>query len=63
MNRHIISESHVHYVTGFLERYADKYPNRKHADALKEFRDLSNMLLENLGQPAALNIIRHNLKK
>jgi hypothetical protein len=63
MNRYVLTESAVHYAVGFLERYADKYPTKSHKDALKDFRDLSNMLLEHLEEPMTLNVIRHNLKK
>lgn len=58
-----ITESSIHYIVGFLERYADKYPNKNHAVALKEFRELSNVLLESLQKPTNVNVIRHNPKK
>lgn len=63
MNQYIITESSIHYVKGFLERYKDQYPSKKHADALKEFTQLSDMLIESLQQPFAVKVIRHNLKK
>lgn len=63
MNKFTLSESAIHYATGFLMRYVEQYPTKKHADSLKNLRDLSNMLLESLEQPVSLNIIRHNLKK
>ncbi len=62
MNKARITESSIHYAVGFLERYIEKYPNKKHADTLKEFRNLSNMLLENLEIPFTISVVRHDLK-
>jgi hypothetical protein len=60
---YVISESSIHYVTGLLDRYADKFPTKHHADALAEFRYLSNLLLETLEMPMKMNIHRHKLNK
>jgi hypothetical protein len=61
-NSYVITESTIHYVTGLLERYADKHPSKHHQDALFEFRNLSNRLLETLEEPCRLNIHRHRLE-
>lgn len=61
MNSFVITESSLHYVTGLLDRYADKYPTKHHQDALNEFRNLSNKLLETLEEPMKLAIHRHQL--
>jgi hypothetical protein len=63
MTKYYLSESAIHYAVGFLERYDEKYPTKKHKEALKEFRDLSNSLLEHLSQPVTLNIYRHTFPK
>jgi GTP:adenosylcobinamide-phosphate guanylyltransferase len=47
MNKYYLTESAIHYAVGFLQRYDDKYPTKKHAETLKELRALSNLLLEN----------------
>lgn len=61
-NSFILTESSIHYVTGFLDRYADKFPTRHHQDALNEFRNLSNKLLDILEEPMNVAIARHKLK-
>jgi ATP-dependent exoDNAse (exonuclease V) beta subunit len=63
MTRYVITESSLHYAMGFLQRYAENYPTKKHQDALKDFRDLSDKLLGCLEEPMTLNIVRHNLRK
>lgn len=63
MQNYIISESSVHYVTGLLDRYAEKHPSKHHADALKEFRILSNKLLETLEKPMLVGIARHRVHR
>ncbi len=62
MPDYIITESSIHYITGFLQRYSDKYPTKKHADALLEMRGLSNLLIESLQMPKSISIVRHNLR-
>lgn len=62
MNNFVMTESAIHYACGLLDRYAEKHPSKKHQDTLKEFRDLSNQLLETLEQPIRISIHRHNLK-
>lgn len=62
MNNFIITESSIHYVTGFLERYKEQHPTAHHVEALKEFRDLSNKLLDGLEKPVSVGIARHHLK-
>lgn len=63
MNNGYLSESSIHYVTGLLARYEDSIPAKHHADALKEFRELSNRLLETLEKPMTIGIIRHRIKR
>jgi hypothetical protein len=58
-----ITESSIHYVTGLLDRYMEKHPSKHHADALKEFRELSNKLLETLEKPTSLNVVRHRIER
>lgn len=62
MNSFILTESSIHYVTGFLERYKEQFPTAHHVAALKEFRDLSNKLLDGLEKPVSVGIARHHLK-
>ena len=63
MKKYVLNESSVHYAIGFLERYHDKYPTKKHEDVMKDIRALSDLLLEHLGQTVEVVITRHNLKK
>lgn len=62
-NSFVVTESSIHYVAGLLDRYAEKHPTKHHVDALNEFRNLSNKLLESLEEPMKLAIHRHNLNK
>lgn len=59
----VISESSVHYITGLLDRYAEKHPSKHHVDALAEFRTLSNRLLETLEEPTRVAILRHRVER
>lgn len=61
--KYLLTESSIHYAVGFLQRYTEQYPNKKHQEALKEFRNLSNTLLEHLSEPYSLGVVRHkNIK-
>ena len=62
MTNYVITESSVHYVAAILDRVADKYPTKHHQDALNEFRNLSNRLLETLEEPMKVGIARHHLR-
>lgn len=63
MGNSYITESSVHYITGLLDRYMEKHPSKHHADALKEFRELSNRLLETLEKPFEVRIVRHRIDR
>jgi hypothetical protein len=63
MNNLVVSESSIHYIVGFLERYADKYLTKHHQDAIKEFRVVSNKLLETLEEPTRISIHRHKIER
>lgn len=63
MSNFIVSESTIHYVAAFLERWQEKSPtSHHHVEAQKELRDLSNYLLEHLKAPCTVGIIRHYKK-
>ncbi len=54
-----LSEEAIHRAAQFLERYEDKAPNKEHQNTCKEFREVSNFLIENLGRSAYITVIRH----
>lgn len=63
MNNFVVSESSIHYIAAFLDRYQEQYQTKHHKDALSELRHLSNMLLDTLEEPVKLNVYRHKLGK
>lgn len=63
MNNLVVSESSIHYIVGFLERYKEKYMTKHHLDAINEFRTVSNKLLETLEEPARISIHRHRIER
>lgn len=52
-----LNEKVIHYAAAFLERY--DVQNKSHQDAIKQLRLVSNLLLEELGKPKTINVIRH----
>lgn len=58
MANYIITEEALHYAAAFLERWQDKNPTKRHDDMAKEFRDLSNFLLEHLNTSMSVGVIR-----
>lgn len=63
MNNLVISESTIHYIAGFLDRYQDQYQTKHHKDALAEIRLVSNKLLETLEEPTRVSIHRHRINR
>ena len=62
-NNQIINEASIHYIAYFLERYADKYTQSSHVNALSDIRRLSNELLDTLGKPLTVTVRRHKNKE
>lgn len=58
MANFVINEDTLHYAAAFLERYEDKNPCKRHRDAQKELRELSDYLLEALYKPAFITVAR-----
>ena len=63
MNNLVISEEALHYASYFLGRYADEIQNHNHLEAVKEFRTISNKLLESLQEPTRISVHRIQIKK
>jgi hypothetical protein len=55
-----ISEEIVHYVASFLDHY--DIGSQSHKNAVKDFRRISDTLLENLYQPMEIKVIRKKKK-
>ncbi len=51
-----IDEELLHYVIRFLDRYDIKV--KPHSEAVKQFRAISDELIEKLYKPAHINVIR-----
>lgn len=51
-----VNEEVVHYVVYFLNR--SDVDNKSHKEALKQFRQVSDSLLERLYKPLSINVIR-----
>lgn len=62
MANFIITEEALHYAAAFLERWQDKNPSKHHNEIAKEFRDLSNFLLEHLNTSTSVGVIRKYTK-
>lgn len=58
MSNFVISEETIHYAARFLERWAEKNPNREHEKKAQQMRELSDYLIENLYQPMFITVIR-----
>lgn len=63
MKDFILREEAIHYAAAFLERYEEKNPTRNHRDTMKQLRECSNYLLDNLYQPMYLSVLRHERDK
>lgn len=59
----IIKEETIHYVARFLERWADKAPNKEHEKVANEIREVSDYLLENLYRPISVIVTRKPKKE
>jgi hypothetical protein len=51
-----VNEEVLHYAVAFLSRY--EIENQSHKEAVKQFRQISDYLIEHLYKPSNINVIR-----
>lgn len=62
MSNFLITEETIHYAARFMERWAEKCPNKEHDKMSKEMRKFSDHLLDNLYQPMFITVVRAKTK-
>lgn len=62
MSNLTVNEEALHYAARFLERWAEKSPNREHDKMARQLREVSDYLIDNLYQPMFLTVVRARKK-